>query len=262
VGSLSADTVREFTALQQSLVTAVAAKLDVPVPELSTRAHTAVSTTEIDLNGTVWQWGWHGTGLAFRTDGRVIDCHRRLDDPSLVDAWRLSQFVDCKEPEAFDMLDALAKCGQIQQVSVPGMPWQSARFRHSSLPGGPSLASSARKSGCFVELQPGPFNATFWHDDSVYFDDEAAFLLTRPLTDAQPNWDVFGRPFHLNREAAKRLQRGFLDFGKRCLLPNRGEWAAEHDLAGIRQTADLAIGLSEWLELQLRSHENVSVLTI
>jgi len=49
-------------------------------------------------NGEVWAFSKHGAGIRFVRAGHepqvVIDVHRNLDKPLMVDKWRLTQFLE------------------------------------------------------------------------------------------------------------------------------------------------------------------------
>jgi hypothetical protein len=100
--------VLEFAMLQETLVRALAAQLDAPVPELNNHVRAVGSKGEFELDGVTWMWRWHGVGLAFTGTG-YVNCYRRFDDPSVVDAWRLTDLFDCSEREVFEALVTLVE---------------------------------------------------------------------------------------------------------------------------------------------------------
>ncbi|MFO0553688.1 MAG: hypothetical protein U0271_35220 [Polyangiaceae bacterium] len=90
---------REYTRLQAALV------------EVATRAYPDLvdivgrnpatkripRTGQLELDGEVWSYVWHGRGLRFRDPhGVVVDCHVAVEEARGVDAWRLMLYCESR----------------------------------------------------------------------------------------------------------------------------------------------------------------------
>ncbi len=85
---------------------------------------------ELNLDGAMWSFRKHGSGLRFvSSQGVIVDAHCWLGRPELFDAWRLLQYVEsvvpraevpASEAELEASLEQLHGSGQIERATIKG----------------------------------------------------------------------------------------------------------------------------------------------
>jgi hypothetical protein len=126
--AIGVSAVRTLIALQSQLVGAL--RLAYPAARDLKFLLDFPKTGEVTVEGETWRFDLHGAGVAFTSPaGVVVDVHRGLGQPGVVDAWRLLRFLETSgsvglgtlEETAVDAeLRALAQQGQLVSVDPSG----------------------------------------------------------------------------------------------------------------------------------------------
>lgn len=261
--------VDSFVRLQVALLEALADDLSVPVGSIlnALLQHPAQSGHLEDAASARWRWRRHGLGVSFASDqAQVVDAHRRPSDPTVVDAWRLLQFVDRErklhERDIARDLGALAAAGELVEVTFPGTHG-GPLFRLASMHparGWPLYVTGATHGG-FIELQPGPFDNTHWHADSLFIDLVAAQVVHAPFEAALGEFDHFEFYEDLSQEQLLALAHHLREHAITLRSAPPPTWVNAHvpgsvggpDSSSAERlvlAADLCDSLADWLESQ------------
>lgn len=251
--------VEHFVRLQVALIEALADDLEVPVGAiLDAMLQHPAQSGHLDAANARWRWRRHGLGVLFVSDhAQVVDAHRRPADPTLVDAWRLLQFVDrdrrLHERDIARDLEALRTAGELVEVTYPGTHGGSL-FRLASMHPSQRSAAGATREGS-IELRPGPFDDTHGPPDSMFLDLVAVQVVHAPFE------AVFGDPFSFREELSQEQLLALAVHLREHAVTLRSApqaWVDAHVPASVGGppverrvlAADLCDGLADWLESQ------------
>lgn len=78
-------------------------------------------TGEVTVGGGSWRFDRHGAGVAFTSpDGVVVDVHRGIGQPDVVDAWRLLRYLETSGSVALGRLGETAVDAELRSLSQQG----------------------------------------------------------------------------------------------------------------------------------------------
>jgi hypothetical protein len=76
---------------------------------------------EVHLDGRRWRFRVHGAGVAFTSsDGVVVDMHRAVTQPEVVDAWRLMQYLESTAQDSKVYLNEAAVETELRKLEEAG----------------------------------------------------------------------------------------------------------------------------------------------
>jgi hypothetical protein len=78
-------------------------------------------TGEVTVGGEMWRFDRHGAGVAFTSlAGVVVDVHRCVEQPDVVDAWRLCRYLETSGAVGLGRLEEAAVEAELRALSQQG----------------------------------------------------------------------------------------------------------------------------------------------